>query len=78
MYAMTCFDPGLFGQEEAEDFVSMLFTRPLSPGKSAAIRAYIISRYRHFLAEGRNGGDWKAPLLKFLANPEGTESMMKM
>jgi hypothetical protein len=69
MYTMTRFDPGLFSVEEAEDFVSALFTRPFSPGKSAAIRAYIISRYRHFLAEGRNGGDWKEPLLKFLVNP---------
>jgi hypothetical protein len=66
MYVMTCFDPRLFGAEEAEDFVSALFTRPLSPQKSAAIRAYIILRYRQFLAEG-GGKDWREPLLKFLA-----------
>jgi len=69
MYAMTRFDPELFGAKEAEDFVSRLFTRPLSPEKSDAIRAYIIARYRRFLAESRNSGDWKEPLLKFLANP---------
>jgi hypothetical protein len=77
MYAITRFDPDLFTAEEAEDFVSMLFTRQHSPGKSIAIRAYINSRYRHFLAEGRNSVDWKDPLLKFLANPaalpEGTK-----
>jgi hypothetical protein len=69
MYTMTRFDSGLFGAEEAEDFVSALFTRPGSPGESAAIRDYIILRYRHFLAEGQTASDWKEPLLRFL----GTE-----
>jgi hypothetical protein len=69
MYAMTCFDPGLFGAEEAENFASALFTGPGSPGKSAEIRAYIIARYRRFLAAGGRGGDWRAPLLEFLRNP---------
>jgi hypothetical protein len=67
MYVMTRFDPRLFGAEEAEDFVSALFTRPRSPEKSAAIRAYIMLRYRQFLAEGAAAKDWKEPLLKFLA-----------
>jgi hypothetical protein len=67
MYVMTHFDPRLFGTEEAEDFVSAIFTRPLSPEKSAGIRAYIILRYRQFLAEGGAAKDWKEPLLKFLA-----------
>jgi hypothetical protein len=67
MYVMTCFDPRLFGAEEAEDFVSSIFMRPFSPEQSAAIRAYIILRYRQFLAEGRGAKDWKEPLLKFLA-----------
>jgi hypothetical protein len=66
MYAMTCFDPALFGAEEAEDFASALFTEPLSPAESADIRAYIISLYRRFLAEGDTCEDWKKPLLKFL------------
>ncbi|MDR1127723.1 MAG: hypothetical protein LBL20_00285 [Treponema sp.] len=66
MYFMTRFDPWLFGAEEAEDFVSAIFTRPLSPEESPAIRAYIVSRYRQFLAEGGNCGDWREPLLKFL------------
>jgi hypothetical protein len=74
MYVMTCFDPRLFGAEEAEDFVSALFTRPLSPQKSAAIRAYIILRYRQFLAEGASGKDWKKPLLKFLAEYQVTDN----
>jgi hypothetical protein len=67
MYVMTRFNPRLFGAEEAEDFVSALFTRPFSPEKSAAIRAYIMLRYRQFLAEGSGAKDWKEPLLKFLA-----------
>ncbi|MDR0452007.1 MAG: hypothetical protein LBH15_03095 [Treponema sp.] len=66
MYLMTRFDPRLFGAEEAEDFASAIFARPSSPEKSAAIRAYIISRYRQFLTEGGSGGDWKEPLLGFL------------
>jgi hypothetical protein len=66
MYVMTRFDPALFGAEEGEDFVSALFTGPLSPAKSAAIRAYIISLFRRFLAEGDSLEDWKEPLLKFL------------
>jgi hypothetical protein len=74
MYVMTCFDPRLFGAEEAADFVSALFTRPFSPEKSAAIRAYIISLYRQFLAEGDNCEDWKEPLLKFLREYQLTNS----
>jgi hypothetical protein len=73
MYVMTRFDPLLFGAEEAEDFVSALFTGPFSPEKSAAIRAYIISRYRQFLAEGKDARDWKEPLLKFLAEYKYSE-----
>jgi hypothetical protein len=71
---MTRFDPRLFGAEEAEDFVSALFTRPFSPKKSAAIRAYIILRYRQFLAEGDNCEDWKEPLLKFLREYQVTSN----
>jgi hypothetical protein len=72
MYAMTCFDPALFGAEEAEDFASALFTGPLSPAKSDAIRACIISLFRRFLAEGGSCEDWKEPLLKFLREYRGT------
>jgi hypothetical protein len=66
MYAMTCFDPALFPEGEARDFADALFTRPGSPGEGAAIRSYIIERYRQFLDEGRRSPDWRAPLLAFL------------
>jgi hypothetical protein len=69
MYAMSCFDPGLFPAEEAADFTAGLFTRPGSPEKSEIIRAYIIEKYQLFLEEGKKGTDWKAPLLAFLGQP---------
>jgi hypothetical protein len=67
MYAMTCFDPPLFPPEEAADFVSRIFREPGSPERGEAIREYIISLYRRFLAEGRTARSWKDPLLAFLA-----------
>ncbi|MDR3131023.1 MAG: hypothetical protein LBU18_05695 [Treponema sp.] len=67
LYAMSRFDPALFPGEEAAGFVSALFTRPGSPGKSESLRAYIFEKYRQFLDEGKLG-NWKAPLLDFLAS----------
>jgi hypothetical protein len=66
MYAMTCFNRPLFPPEEAEDFVSRLFTAPGSPGEAAAIRSHIITLYRRFLEEGRSTPHWRDPLLRFL------------
>jgi hypothetical protein len=68
MYAMSCFEPALFPEEEAVNFASSLFTRPGSPRESKAIRTYIIEKYRQFMEEGKQGTDWKAPLLAFLSN----------
>ncbi|MDR3335985.1 MAG: hypothetical protein LBT16_02165 [Treponema sp.] len=69
MYTMTCFEPTLFGEEEAVLFASHLFLRNGSPEKSGDIREYIIARYRRFLEESRSGGDWGEPLLRFLKDP---------
>jgi hypothetical protein len=66
MYAMTRFDEGRFPPEEAEDFVSRLFTDPGSPPESPAIREHIIELYRRFLREGQDSQSWKDPLLAFL------------
>ncbi|MDR2743461.1 MAG: hypothetical protein LBB98_15120 [Treponema sp.] len=68
MYAMSRFDPALFPEEEAADFTAALFTCPGSPEKSEAIRVYILEKYRQFLEEGKQGMDWKAPLLAFLSD----------
>jgi hypothetical protein len=67
MYAMSCFDPGLFSGEEAADFTAALFIRLGSPEKSETIRAYILKMYRRFLEEGKGEKDWKTPLLAFLS-----------
>ena len=57
LYAMTCFDPALFPQEEAERFVSLIFAEVKSPAKEDCeeIRDRIISLYRRFLSEGGEG-----------------------
>ena len=68
MYAMTRFEPRLFPPEEAARFAEELFFREKDPAAedAQAIRQYILSMYRRFLAEGENAADWKKPLLDFL------------
>ena len=68
MYAMSSFDPRLFPPDEAERFVSGLFTEEKVPGKEDAeeIRQFILSLYRRFLAQGEKAGHWYEPLLDFL------------
>ncbi|MDR0730525.1 MAG: hypothetical protein LBF63_02580 [Treponema sp.] len=76
MYAMTCFDRAQFPPEEAEDFVSGLFSGgsvctaalPRIGGEAAeAVRGHILSLYRHFLSQGGDGTEgWEKPLLEFL------------
>jgi hypothetical protein len=66
LYAMTRFDEACFPPEEAEDFVSRLFTETGSPPESPAIREHIIELYRRFLREGRDSRSWTDPLLAFL------------
>jgi len=68
MYAMTTFDPRLFPPEEADRFAAQLFLGEKVPSGDDAreIRAYILSLYRRFLAEGEAAEDWKKPLLDFL------------
>ncbi|MDR2134778.1 MAG: hypothetical protein LBP27_06685 [Treponema sp.] len=68
MYAMTCFDRGLFPPEEAERFASDLFRgtgRP-SGGDGERIREHILGLYRRFLDEGERAAYWTEPLLSFL------------
>ncbi|MDR3192541.1 MAG: hypothetical protein LBT87_05705 [Treponema sp.] len=77
MYAMTRFDGGLFPREEAEDFLSGIFSpekrdSPVSGGRGkvgaedgAEIRNYIGGLYARFLAEGTSSS-WEKPLLDFL------------
>ena len=76
MYAMTCFEPALFPQAEAERFVSDLFsdakylvsldgTEKGRHQTAEEIREHIISLYRHFVVSG-NDQDWTEPLLIFL------------
>jgi hypothetical protein len=68
LYTMTCFDRALFPPEEADDFVSHLFThtqRP-TPEDSTRIRASIIERYTAFLSEAAGASSWEEPLLGFL------------
>jgi hypothetical protein len=68
MYAMTRFEPDLFTPTEAESFVSGLFCESITPDRAGAeeIRAYILSMYRRFLAEGEGAENWTKPLLDFL------------
>ena len=68
LYAMTCFDPGLFPPAEAERFVSGIFREAEVPDKEASgeIREHILALYRRFLASSRPDKDWKEPLLDFL------------
>ncbi|GHV15807.1 hypothetical protein FACS189493_0280 [Spirochaetia bacterium] len=70
MYAMTRLDGDCFPQEEAEDFVSRLFTDPPSPPRRDEIRTFLIERYRAFLEMDKDNPDWKSPLLTFLTNPD--------
>ncbi|MDR1249076.1 MAG: hypothetical protein LBK63_07225 [Treponema sp.] len=83
MYAMSRFDPALFPPEEAEVFVSRLFTKPGNlPGRSglpgipaadgAVIRNHIITLYRRFMDESPAPGEpWEEPLLRFLRELPG-------
>ncbi|MDR0374517.1 MAG: hypothetical protein LBH85_02200 [Treponema sp.] len=67
MYAMTRFDPPLFAEEEAEAFVTDLFTdNTLPPSVAARMREHVLSLYRRFLAEGELSANWTEPLLAFL------------
>jgi hypothetical protein len=74
MYAMTCFDEGLFPPKEAEDFAARLFaplTANEAPGPTEklpkidtetgdAARDHIVKLYREFLSQ-RPGGQGGAP-----------------
>jgi len=64
LYAMTRYESDLFPPEEAGRFVSDLFCG--APDEAGEIREYIISMYRRFIARGKEGGDWTAPLLEFM------------
>jgi hypothetical protein len=79
MYAMTRFEERLFPREEAEDFLSGIFSSggqgesPVSgrrgkvnAGDGTAIRSYIGVLYTRFLAEGAKAPSWEKPLLDFL------------
>ncbi|MFP3042459.1 hypothetical protein LQZ19_11650 [Treponema primitia] len=73
MYAMSRFDPAMFPPEEAEIFVSRLFTPlatklpGLAPEDGVIIRDHIITLYRRFMADSRDSGEpWEAPLIRFL------------
>jgi hypothetical protein len=81
MYAMSRFDPTLFPPEEADVFVSWLFSlrqkagqssaglRSIPPDDGALVRDHIITLYRRFMEEGgalEDGVFWAAPLLRFL------------
>jgi hypothetical protein len=69
MYAMSRFDPPLFPPEEAEVFVSRLFSpgqkggqtsaglRSIPPDDGALVRDHIITLYRRFMAESAAPGD---------------------
>jgi hypothetical protein len=68
LYAMTCFDRGLFPPEEAERFTAELFRGPREPAgeDGERIRKYILGLYRRFLEEGGEAAHWTEPLLNFL------------
>jgi hypothetical protein len=68
MYAMTCFDRGLFPPEEAERFASDLFRGARQPaeGDLERIREHITGLYRRFLDEGEKAAHWTEPILNFL------------
>ncbi|MDR3343773.1 MAG: hypothetical protein LBT14_13540 [Treponema sp.] len=70
LYAMTRFDESLFPPEEAEDFVSHLFSRATIPAPEdrRLIRNYILELYRRFLQEGSAAQFWAEPLLAFLSS----------
>jgi hypothetical protein len=75
MYAMSRLDPALFPAEEAELFVSGLFSRRdglpggefVQPENVPKIKSHILTLYRRFIEEGKNAGDWCEPLLRFLS-----------
>jgi hypothetical protein len=73
MYAMSCFQGGLFPPAEAEDFASRLFTQSLGPAEGEQVRNHIIKLYRRFLAERASAKTWDEPLLNFLRHPENRE-----
>ncbi|MDR1106474.1 MAG: hypothetical protein LBL44_08970, partial [Treponema sp.] len=76
MYVLTCADRRLFPEEEAEAFVSRLFSgaarAPRMPKTrlpeedGRAVREHILSMYRRFIEEGRGAKTWETPLLDFL------------
>jgi hypothetical protein len=68
MYAMTCFDRGLFPPEEAERFAAALFRGPGEPAgeDGERIRKHILGLYRRFLEESGKAAYWTEPLLNFL------------
>ena len=71
LYAIARFEPRLFPPEEAERFVSGIFSLPsvnggVNEADGREIRDFILSLYRRFLAQGEAGGDWTEPLLGFL------------
>ena len=68
LYAMTCFSPKLFPPEEAENFVSGIFSNVKNPNKTdaAEIRSHILKLYRRFLSETKPGEAWTKPLFAFL------------
>jgi hypothetical protein len=84
MYAMTCFDGGLFPPEEAEDFVSRLFSKSLAASDAELIRTHILSLYRRFLDERGNAESgfsrqgWEKPLVDFLRGlPAKNKTVLK-
>lgn len=68
-YAMTRFDPALFGREEALDFADGLFRDCRLPGPedAEAIRSHIKDSYLRLLAAGDSAASWEDPILDFLA-----------
>ncbi|MDR0669201.1 MAG: hypothetical protein LBF95_03880 [Treponema sp.] len=89
MYAMTRFDRTCFPPEEADDFVSRLFSGEsprtaalprIGDEAAAAIRRHILDLYRRFLSRGEEGGGtggWEKPLLEFLKFP-GVDTRRKL
>ncbi|MDR1287612.1 MAG: hypothetical protein LBK08_08400 [Treponema sp.] len=81
MYVLTCVDRRLFPEEEAEAFVSRLFSgaawAPRMPKTrlpeedGRAVREHILSMYRRFIEEGHEAKTWEAPLLDFLRSLQG-------
>jgi hypothetical protein len=75
MYAMSCFDPGLFTRKDASAFVAALFTDERNTEIPAAtrneIRVFIETAYAAFMREretllAAGNNDWTIPLITFL------------